>query len=86
MPAYVDPKGMADVLELELQDLRVLASKGFPWAPRCYGYNLTFDNPIKLPFLVLEWKEGSSLNWTRNSPQRREQKNAGFCQDARSKQ
>lgn len=70
IPIFMQADGMIEALELELQTLDVLASKGFRWAPKCHGHSLTFDNAIKLPFLVLEWKDGSRLTWNERFPQR----------------
>ena len=69
VPSRMDEQGMIDALKVEMDNLQVLATKGFQWAPKCYGCSLTFDNPIRLPFLVLEWKDGSVLHWTSSSPQ-----------------
>lgn len=57
-------------LETELQNLQILETKGFPWAPKCRGHSLTFDNPVKHPFIVLTWIEGSKLAWNENFPQK----------------
>lgn len=69
VPSRMDEQGMIAALKVEMDNLQVVATKGFQWAPKCYGCSLTFDNPIKLPFLVLEWKDGSVLHWTSSSPQ-----------------
>lgn len=53
VPTYMEPGDMVEVLNIEVQNLLLLASKGFLWAPRCYGYSLTFENPMGIPFLVL---------------------------------
>ncbi|KAI0101847.1 hypothetical protein GGR51DRAFT_550772 [Nemania sp. FL0031] len=37
-------------------------------APKCRRYSLSFNNPIKHPFIALTWVEGSSLAWSENSP------------------
>ncbi|KAF4434348.1 Protein kinase-like domain protein [Fusarium austroafricanum] len=51
-------------VEMEVHILKELEEKGFPWAPRCLEASLTFDNPIKHPFVVLE---GIPLSWDENS-------------------
>ncbi|KAI1130331.1 hypothetical protein F5Y10DRAFT_263225 [Nemania abortiva] len=57
------------VIKMEAETLQVLEAKGFPWAPKCRGYSLSFDNPVKHPFIVLTWAEGSSLAWDENFPE-----------------
>lgn len=57
-------------LQIELDILKTLEAKGFLWAPRCLGANLTFDNPVKHPFLVLTWAEGHPLRWDEYYPPR----------------
>lgn len=56
------------MLQIEVHILRMLEAKGFHWSPRCCGFSLTFDNPIKYPFIVLTWVEGSPLTWDDNFP------------------
>ena len=55
---------------IEMHVLQRLEAKGFPWAPKCLVASLTFDNPVKNPFLVLTWAEGSPLKWDENFPPR----------------
>ncbi|CAK7275655.1 hypothetical protein SEPCBS57363_006819, partial [Sporothrix epigloea] len=62
--------GIIYALRSELQTLQILETTGFPWAPRCRASSLTFDNPLKLPFLVLTWAEGSQLRWDNDFPPR----------------
>lgn len=57
-------------LQTEVNILKTLEAKGFLWAPRCLGTSLTFDNPIKHPFIVLTWAEGDPLNWDECFPPR----------------
>ncbi|CEJ89231.1 hypothetical protein VHEMI05086 [[Torrubiella] hemipterigena] len=45
---------------MERHIFQTLEAKGFTWFSHYRGASLTFDNPIKYPFLVLEWIEGSS--------------------------
>ncbi|KFA80607.1 hypothetical protein S40288_11660 [Stachybotrys chartarum IBT 40288] len=56
------------IVESEIRILKILEVKGFCWAPRLLGAALTFDNPIKCPFLVLNWVEGETLRWDANFP------------------
>lgn len=53
---------------MERHNFQILEEKGFTWVPHCYGASLTFDNPIKYPFMVLEWIEGSPLRWDDDTP------------------
>jgi hypothetical protein len=55
----------------EVRIYQILKEKGFPWAPRLCGASLTFDNPVKRPFIVLAWAEGRSLPaWNESFPPR----------------
>ncbi|KAL7957692.1 hypothetical protein V8C34DRAFT_314695 [Trichoderma compactum] len=56
------------MVQTEVRILQMLQAKGFHWSPRCRGFSLTFDNPIKYPFIVLTWVEGSALAWDDNFP------------------
>jgi serine/threonine protein kinase len=55
-------------VQSEVHVLKELEGKGFPWAPRCLGASLTFDNPIEHPFVVLTWAEGFPLDWDEHHP------------------
>ncbi|KAG9249728.1 kinase-like domain-containing protein [Emericellopsis atlantica] len=57
-------------VQIEVRILEELKAKGFPWAPRCLGASLTFDNPVNHPFVVLTWAEGLPLSWDENYPPR----------------
>ncbi|KAI0397970.1 hypothetical protein F5Y17DRAFT_475786 [Xylariaceae sp. FL0594] len=56
------------MVQMEVEMLQLLEAKGFGWAPRCRGYSLSFDNPIKRPFIVLGWVKGSRLSWSEEYP------------------
>ncbi|KAI1157441.1 hypothetical protein F5B18DRAFT_665966 [Nemania serpens] len=56
------------VVKMEVEILQMLEAKGFRWAPKCRGYSLSFDNPLKHPFIVLTWIEGSRLPWNTSFP------------------
>lgn len=58
------------ILDSEWKVLRLLEAKGFRWAPKPCARNLSFDNPIQRPFLVLTWIEGSQLLWNEVFPPR----------------
>ncbi len=71
VPLYMDagsPDAKIAALQAELRNHETLKAKGFRWAPRCRGSSLIFDNPIKHPFVVLAWIEGSQLSWGKNFP------------------
>ncbi|KAH8745786.1 kinase-like domain-containing protein [Diaporthe sp. PMI_573] len=55
-------------VQTEVRILQTLEEKGFRWAPRYCGASLTFDNPVKHPFIVLTWVEGFPLRWGENFP------------------
>ena len=55
-------------VQIEVRVLKELEAKGFPWAPRFLGASVTFDNPVKHPFILLAWAEGLPLSWDENSP------------------
>lgn len=67
---YDRSEAKIDALTAELRMLRALEAKGFAWSPRCLGESLTFDNPIKHPFLVLGWIHGEALSWDEETPPR----------------
>ncbi|TFB06017.1 hypothetical protein CCMA1212_001423 [Trichoderma ghanense] len=52
----------------EVQIPQKLEERGFPWAPKCLGASLTFDNPIKSPFSVSAWIDGIPLRWDEDFP------------------
>jgi hypothetical protein len=56
------------VVKMEVEILQLLEAKGFRWAPKCRGYSLSFENPVKHPFIVLAWVEGSRHAWDENFP------------------
>lgn len=57
------------VLRSELRTLQTLKDKGFPWAPRCRGHSLSFDNAVRHPFIVLTWIDGTALRLDENVPE-----------------
>lgn len=71
VPLYMSGNDeIISALETEWQTLQILRAKGFAWSPRPLGCCLTFDNPVKHPFLVLTWGEGSTPRWDDISPPR----------------
>lgn len=71
-PIYMDDvcDTKISALRTELRTLQTLKDKGFPWAPRCRGSSLSFDNAIRHPFVVLTWIDGAALRWDENVPVR----------------
>ncbi|KAL7786153.1 kinase-like domain-containing protein [Trichoderma afarasin] len=71
VPHQVDDQDdIVATVQIEVHILQKLEEKGFHWSPRCCGFSLTFDNPIKYPFIILTWVEGSPLSWDDNFPPR----------------
>ena len=73
MPLHMSfnrPDDIIRALSAEQRTLQTLEMKGFRCAPRCRGSSLTFDNPIKFPFILLTWADGSILRWCDDSPSR----------------
>ncbi|KAF2971908.1 hypothetical protein GQX73_g1760 [Xylaria multiplex] len=71
VPVYMSVCSQSEkipVVKLEVEILQTLEAKGFRWAPKCRGYSLSFDNPLKHPFIVLTWIEGSRLSWNASVP------------------
>ncbi|KAJ5897328.1 hypothetical protein N7504_007616 [Penicillium tannophilum] len=58
------------LIEAEARALTELKGKGFKWAPRLKGCDLTFENPIGHPFIATTWIPGTQLVWTDDSPSR----------------
>lgn len=57
-----------DNVDMETRIFRTLEAKGFPWSPLYRAASLTFDNPIRYPFMVLDWAEGFPLKWDDSLP------------------
>ncbi|KAI0423385.1 hypothetical protein F5Y09DRAFT_327569 [Xylaria sp. FL1042] len=69
VPLYMSDRSQSGhVVKTEVEILQMLEAKGFRWAPKCRGYSLSFDNPVKHPFIVLTWAEGSRLHWNESFP------------------
>lgn len=58
------------LIEAEARALTELEEKGFKWAPKMKGKDLTFENPIGHPFIATTWMPGTQLEWTEDSPSR----------------
>ena len=67
-PNQGDRQEIIDNVDMETRIFRTLEAKGFSWSPRYRGAILTFDNPIKHPFMVLDWAEGFPLEWNDELP------------------
>ncbi|KAI0440989.1 hypothetical protein F4803DRAFT_444085 [Xylaria telfairii] len=71
VPLYMSVRSQCEkipVVKMEVEILQMLEAKGFRWAPKCLGYSLSFDNPVRHPFIVLTWVEGSRLPWNKSFP------------------
>ncbi|KAM5447690.1 hypothetical protein McanMca71_006028 [Microsporum canis] len=53
---------VVSILMTEIKILKHLENCRFPWSPKVIGYDVTFDNPIGFPFLVLNWIPGEPLS------------------------
>ncbi|KAM5451766.1 hypothetical protein MaudCBS49596_003594 [Microsporum audouinii] len=62
---------VVSILMTEIKILKHLENCRFPWSPKVIGYDVTFDNPVGFPFLVLNWIPGEPLSWTATTPKRR---------------
>ncbi|KAM3549670.1 hypothetical protein MY1884_008633 [Beauveria asiatica] len=67
-PIATHPDNMQTVVRRELYALKKLESIHFKYAPKCIAYDTSFDNPIRMPFLVVTWTEGEPLTWTTHYP------------------
>ncbi|EGX90130.1 Protein kinase-like domain [Cordyceps militaris CM01] len=67
-PAGMQPEAIQNVVRREVCVLQKLESVRFQYAPKCVAFCLSFDNPIRQPFLVLEWVAGQPLVWTKDHP------------------
>ncbi len=63
-------EAIIDVLRNEISVLQELETSGFEWSPKVIGFDLTFDNPTGLPFIVLSWIACSKLAWNDCIPSR----------------
>ncbi|WEW60409.1 hypothetical protein PRK78_005894 [Emydomyces testavorans] len=65
------PEAVVSLLATEVKALQQLENCQFPWSPKLIGHDLTFDNPVGFPFLVLTWIPGNPLIWTASTPAKR---------------
>ncbi|KFY74438.1 hypothetical protein V499_05554 [Pseudogymnoascus sp. VKM F-103] len=50
-------------------ELRLAIEKaGIQGIMRMMAFSATFDNPVRFPFIVFEWAEGTQLRWTESFP------------------
>lgn len=68
--AHSSPGLIVYLVEAEARTLTELEEKGFQWAPKIKGFDLTFENPIGYPFIATTWIPGIRLIWTDESPSR----------------
>lgn len=55
-------------LQGEVKFLKLLNVKGFKWAPKYIGHDLSFDNEVCFPFIIVSWVPGDPLEWNDNAP------------------
>lgn len=55
-------------LQCEIENLKRLNANGFDWAPKLIGYDLTYDNEVGFPLIVLSWIPGDPLEWNDTVP------------------
>ncbi|KAM3545493.1 hypothetical protein ARSEF1564_001655 [Beauveria bassiana] len=67
-PIATHPDNVQNVVRRELYALKKLESIHFRYAPKCIAFDLSFNNPIRMPFLVVTWTEGEPLAWTTHYP------------------
>ena len=53
-PRQENPQVIIDTVEMETRVFCKLETQGFRWSPRYRGACLSFDNPIRYPFMVLD--------------------------------
>ncbi|KAI0154380.1 hypothetical protein GGR57DRAFT_113311 [Xylariaceae sp. FL1272] len=70
----LDAGSVMDLVKHEMDILRDLKVSGFRWSPRLIGGDITFQNPMKHPYLVVTWIHGRHLEWTQNYPPKQDQR------------
>lgn len=78
------PRHVVDMLKNEvrcLNDIKQAAIEGFS---SLLHWDLTFDNPIRLPYYILDWANGTNLVWNDTAPCDRETRNKIIQSVARS--
>lgn len=74
IPVYLTCCSMEAIVTLlknEVDILLRLEESGFPWSPKVVGHDLTFDNTIGFPYIVLTWISGCPLRWNNSTPWKR---------------
>ncbi len=67
-PLPLHPDIIKNLVRREVYVLKKLEIIQFKHAPKCLAFDLSFNNPIQHPFLVLTWAEGQRLIWTKDHP------------------
>ena len=55
-------------LQCEIEVLELLNAKGFKWAPKLIGHDLSYDNEVGFPLIILSWLPGNPLRWNDDIP------------------
>lgn len=55
-------------LRREIEVLKLLNAGGFKWAPKLIGHDLSYDNEVGFPPIILSWIPGDPLKWNNNVP------------------
>lgn len=55
-------------LQREIDILNFLDANGFKWAPKLIGHDLSYDNEVGFPFIMLSWLPGDPLRWNDTTP------------------
>lgn len=63
-----DDQTILDRAEAERRTYERLGEVDFHWSTRLVGASLTFDNPIRYPFLLLDFAGETRLEWSAVSP------------------
>ncbi|XWW94268.1 hypothetical protein V2A60_002211 [Cordyceps javanica] len=67
-PIATHPEIIQTVVRREVYVLKKLESVQFQYSPKCLAFDFSFNNPIRHPFVVLNWVEGQQLIWTKDHP------------------
>lgn len=72
VPIHLRNQASRDLITAQLQGeikvLKLLNAKGFKWAPKYIGHDLSYDNEVGFPFIILSWVPGDPLEWNDNVP------------------
>jgi hypothetical protein len=66
------PQSLSSFVESQATILIQLEQAGFRWTPKLIHYDTGHSNLVQLPYLVLNWIQGTELEWTDTVPSRPE--------------